>query len=166
MRHASAGERLVSAVEDRARKLDRAGRADARALPAALAAHTIDRIVSSSHARCIETVAELARSRGIEVECREELGPSATRKDAVALLAELPPTALVCTHREVFERVFRGEITCEKGGTWITERKCRRRVPVAVAYLPPPSSAVPRRAASPAPAARRRGTARARRSRL
>ena len=167
MRHASAGERLESAVEDRARKLDRVGRADARALPAALAAHTIDRIVSSPHARCLETVARLARSRGFEVESRDELAPDAPREDILTLLAELSQSALVCTHREVFERLFRGEVRCEKGGTWIAERKARGRIPVAVAYLPPLSSAVPlASAASPAAAGRRRAPVRARRSRL
>jgi phosphohistidine phosphatase SixA len=167
MRHASAGERLESPVEDRARKLDRIGRADARMLPAALAAHAIDRIVSSPHARCVQTVAALARRHGVEVECREELAPGASRTDVVALLAELPESALVCTHREVFDRVFRGKVTCEKGGTWIAERKGRRRLPVAVAYLPPPSSVVPLKpAATPAVTARRPAPARARRSRL
>jgi 8-oxo-(d)GTP phosphatase len=143
-RHASAGTRLESSSDDRLRRLDRAGRADARALPSALAAHAVERIVSSPHARCLETVAPLARELGIAVECREELAPDASRNDTLALLAELPETALVCTHREVFERLFRGEVTCEKGGTWIVERRGRRRVPVA--YLPPPSVALrPRR---------------------
>jgi 8-oxo-dGTP diphosphatase len=148
MRHASAGERLESPDKDRTRRLDPSGRADARALPATLADYGIDRIVSSPHARCVHTVVPLARRRGIEIECRDELAPEASRKDTLALLAELPETALVCTHREVFERVFRGEITSEKGGTWLVERKGRRRVPVPVAYLPPRSSAAPLRPAA------------------
>jgi 8-oxo-dGTP diphosphatase len=139
-RHASAGERLGSPSADRARPLDRTGRADARRLPAALSAHGIERIVSSPHTRALETVAPLARRLGIEVECREELAPDASRNDTLSLLAELPETALVCTHREVFERLFRGEVTCEKGGTWMVERLRRRHAPVA--YLPPPSAAI------------------------
>jgi 8-oxo-dGTP diphosphatase len=167
MRHASAGERLESSVEDRTRRLDLSGRADARALTATLAEYPVDRIVSSPHARCLQTVVPLARGRGIEIEWREELAPGASRNDTLALLAELPKTALVCTHREVFERVFRGEITCEKGGTWLVERKARRRVPVPVAYLPPRSSAAPLMpTATAAATARRRAPARARRSRL
>lgn len=139
-RHASARERLASPSDDRLRRLDRTGRADARKLPAALSAHLIERIVSSPHVRALETVVPLARRLGIEVECREELAPGAPRNDTLSLLAELPETALVCTHREVFERLFRGEVTCEKGGTWIVERRGRRRVPAA--YLPPPSAAI------------------------
>lgn len=143
MRHASAGERLGSPVQDHSRRLDAAGRADARALPAAFAEFEIERIVSSPTARCVATVLPLARRRRVEIECRDELGADASRKDVLALLAELPESTLVCTHREVLERLFRGVVTCEKGGTWLVERKGRRRVPVAVAYLPPPSSAVP-----------------------
>lgn len=143
LRHASADKRLPSPTADRARRLDRAGRSDARRLPAALENHEIDRIVSSPHARCLETVAPLARSRGIEIEYRDELAPDATRRSTLALLATLPESAVVCTHREVVEKLFRGEVTCEKGGTWLVERRGRRRVPVA--YLPPPSSAIPRR---------------------
>ena len=119
LRHASAGERLSSPSADRARKLDRVGRADARRLPAALADFTIDRIVTGPHARCVESVVPLARARGLEVECREELAPDASRRDTLALLAELPETALVCTHREVVERLFDGSVTVEKGGAWL-----------------------------------------------
>jgi phosphohistidine phosphatase SixA len=167
MRHASAGERLVSPAQDRARRLDAAGRADARALPAAFAEIEIDRIVTSPMGRCVATVLSLARRRGIEIECREELGPDASRKEILALFDELSERTLVCTHREVFERVFRGKVTCEKGGTWITERKGRRRVPLAVAYLPPPSNLVPATQEVKPPArASRRAPAGTRRSRL
>jgi phosphohistidine phosphatase SixA len=146
-RHASAGERRGSPSDDRLRPLDRAGRADARRLPAALSTYVIERIVSSPHTRALETVAPLARWLGIEVECREELAPDASRNDTLALLAQLPETALVCTHREVFERLFRGKVTCKKGGTWIVERRGRRRAPVA--YLLPPSAAIrPRKRAA------------------
>jgi phosphohistidine phosphatase SixA len=138
LRHAGAGERLSSLSLDRARALDRAGRVVSKRLPEALAGHVIERIVSSPHARCVDTVIPLAKANGLVVERREELAPDAPRKDTLALLAELPSTALVCTHREVVERVFGGEVTCEKGGAWLVERR-RRLVPVA--YLPPPTGA-------------------------
>jgi phosphohistidine phosphatase SixA len=160
MRHASAGERLASPDEDRARRLDAAGRADARALAGVLSPHAISRIVSSPHARCLESIAPLAQARGLEVEAREELAPGAELEDTLALLGEVRDDSLVCTHREVFERLFAGEITCEKGGTWIVEGG------VPVAYLPPASSAVSRlRSATARPRGRRRAPARARRSR-
>jgi 8-oxo-dGTP diphosphatase len=137
MRHASAGDRLPSPSEDRARRLDRTGRKDARMLPRVLAEHAIDRIVTSPHARSLETVEPIARARGLEIECREALAPDASRVDTVKLLEGLPESALVCTHREVIERLFDGEIRCEKGGTWVLEPRHGRRVPVE--YLPPPS---------------------------
>jgi phosphohistidine phosphatase SixA len=151
-RHASAGERLSSLGEDRVRRLDRTGRVQARSLPALLAHHEIERIVSSPHTRCVETVAPLALARGLAIEFREELAPDASRGDTLALVAGLPDSTFVCTHREVFERLFGGEVTCAKGGVWITERKPRRRAPVPVAYLPPPSSTA--RVAAQATAAR------------
>lgn len=139
LRHASAGERLSSPALDRGRTLDRAGRADARRLPEALAGYTIGRIVTSPHARCVETVIPIAHANGIEIERREELAPDAPRADTLSLLAELPADTLLCTHREVIERLFDGEVTCEKGGTWLFERRGHRWKPVA--YLPPPQSA-------------------------
>jgi phosphohistidine phosphatase SixA len=160
LRHASAGERLASPTDDRPRRLDAAGRADALALAAVLSAHAIERIVSSPHARCLESVEPLARLRGLTVEPREELAPGASQDETLALLGEVRDNSLVCTHREVFERLFGGEITCEKGGTWIVEGG------VPVAYLPPPSSALSaRRAATARPRGRRRARVRARRSR-
>jgi phosphohistidine phosphatase SixA len=137
LRHASAGKRRSSATDDRARKLDRTGRGDARRLPDMLAGHEIDAIVTSPHARCVESVEPIARARGLEIECREELAPDASRRDTMALLAELPATTLVCTHREVIEQLFAGEVSCEKGGTWLLERRGRRWAPAA--YLPPPA---------------------------
>jgi phosphohistidine phosphatase SixA len=150
LRHASAGVRHEAPADDRARRLDRVGRADARALTSALGAHAIERVVSSPHVRCLETVAPLARNRGLEVETCGELAPESSRAATLRLLASLPENVLVCTHREVFERLFGGDVTCEKGGTWIAERGTRRRAPKVVAYLPPRSGGV-----RPAPAARR-----------
>lgn len=141
LRHASAGERRPSATLDRARRLDRFGRADARELPEALAGHVIERVVSSPHARCVETVDALALRRSMKVETSDALLPDAPLEDVLELLAELPDTGLVCTHREVIGRLIGGELTCEKGATWLLER--RDGVLEPVAYLPPPSS-VPR----------------------
>jgi len=138
LRHASAGKRHSSASLDRARRLDRVGRGDARLLPQALAGHAVDRIVSSPHARCVETVRALALERMLEIELRDELAPDAPAADASALLAELLDTALVCTHREVIERLFDGDVTCEKGAAWVVDRVAGRLD--AVAYVPSPTS--------------------------
>ncbi len=138
LRHASAGERLPSPAEDRLRALDRAGRAEARRIRDLLARFEIDRIVTSPHVRCVQTVGPIAGARRLEIEQRMELEPEAALADILALLAELPETTLVCTHREVIERLFSSEINCEKGGCLRLERRRGRIVPVD--YMPPPPS--------------------------
>ena len=138
LRHASAGERIASPSLDRARRLDRSGREDARRLPHALAAYVVDRIVTSPHARCVQTVRPLAEARNLEIECCDELAPDVSRSEVLAFLAEISGCALACTHREVIERLFEGEVTCEKGGIWLLERRRRRWLPTA--YLPPPGA--------------------------
>jgi 8-oxo-(d)GTP phosphatase len=138
MRHASAGVGLPSPTADRARSLDPVGRADTRALLVSLAPYPIDRILTSPHTRCVETVEPIARQRCLDVECREALAPDGSRLDLLNLLEELPDSSLVCTHREVFERLFDGDIQCEKGGVWTIEVRAGRVVPLE--YLPPASS--------------------------
>ncbi|MGH3078296.1 MAG: histidine phosphatase family protein [Gaiellaceae bacterium] len=140
LRHASAGERARSASLDRARRLDWVGRSDARLLPEVLSSYAIERIVASPHARCVESVRALALDRGLEVELSEDLGPDAPLAATRALVAELPDAALVCTHREVIERLFDG-LTCAKGGAWLLAARDGAWAPTA--YLPPPASAIP-----------------------
>jgi phosphohistidine phosphatase SixA len=130
LRHASAGEKLDFPALDRARPLDRQGRADARSLSAALAGHRFERIVSSPHRRCVESVEPIAAARGVALELRRELEPDASVDQTRALLARLSDETLVCTHREVFERLFHGEVACEKGGAWKVERVRSRLLPV------------------------------------
>jgi phosphohistidine phosphatase SixA len=140
-RHGSAGDSLASPRLDRARPLDRQGRADARELVKVLAPLEITRVVSSPLRRCVESVRPLANARGLEIELRDELEPDAPPGKTRALLRELPDFSLVCTHREVIERLFHGKIAAEKGGTWVLARKRGRLVPVE--YLPPPTTVQP-----------------------
>ena len=146
LRHASAGERLPSPAADRARPLDGTGRADTGALLVALAEHAIERVVTSPHLRCRETVEPIAQQRRLHVECREALAPGTNRDDVLRLLEELPEWSLVCTHREVFELLFDGLIRCEKGGMWTVEVHDGRVVPLE--YLPPAAGAVRERTAT------------------
>ena len=138
LRHASAGKRLSKPSLDAARGLDRTGRRQAVRLQQELAGYTVERVVSSPLARCVATVTPLADALGLEVEVRDELEPSAMKRDVLRVLREFPSAALVCTHREVFETLFDGEIECEKGGVWIVERHSRSLTPVA--YLPAPAT--------------------------
>lgn len=139
LRHASAGDRLATPSLDRDRPLDAEGRLQARRLPQALSSRQVERIVTSPHRRCVDTVRPLARALGLELEYRDALAPDASGDSALALLAELSPDSLVCTHREVIERLLGGEVQCEKGGAWVLERAQGHWV--TAAYLPPPSTA-------------------------
>lgn len=138
LRHASAGERLSSPGIDRFRRLDEAGRAVARQLVWAFAGREITHIVSSPLARCLESVVPLAASRHLVVESRWELEPDVPLEDLLTLLTDLPETSLVCTHREVFEKILGSDVTCEKGGAWVLERSGPELVPTL--YLAPPAA--------------------------
>lgn len=136
LRHASAGARLSSPGVDRWRKLDEAGRVVSRQLVWAFADREITRIVSSPLARCVETVVPLAESRGLVVEDRFALEPDVELDDLMALLVDLPDTSVVCTHREVFQKLLGWDVTCDKGGAWVLERSGPELVPAL--YLAPP----------------------------
>jgi 8-oxo-dGTP diphosphatase len=138
LRHASAGQRLSSPDVDRFRRLDDAGRKVARQLVWAFADREITRIVSSSLARCVESVVPLAESRHLVIESRWELAPDVALDDLLTLLVDLPDTSLVCTHREVFEQLLGWDVTCEKGGAWVLERSGPELVPAL--YLAPPTA--------------------------
>lgn len=138
LRHASAGERLDLPDLDRGRPLDCAGRVDARELVALLERFDIRRIVSSPHRRCLETVRLLAAAADLAIEESDALAPDAAPAETWSFLHTLEPDALVCTHREMIQRLFGGNVTCEKGGAWRLERQGRTLLPVE--YLRPPMS--------------------------
>ena len=137
LRHASAGERLASPGIDRFRRLDDHGRLVARHLVWHLADREITRVVSSPLVRCVESVVPLAESRRIVVENRWELEPDVPLGDVLTLLADLPDSALVCTHREIFEKLLGWDVTCEKGAAWVLERRGPDLVPTF--YIEPPA---------------------------
>jgi phosphohistidine phosphatase SixA len=122
---------------DRFRRLDEEGRHVARQLVWSFADREITRIVSSPFARCIESVVPLAESRRVVVEHRWELAPDVEIDDVITLLVDLPDTALVCTHREIFEKLLGSDAACEKGGAWVLERNGPELVPTL--YLAPPA---------------------------
>jgi len=137
LRHASAGERLSSPAVDRFRRLDESGRVMARQLVWAYADRGITKIASSPFPRCVETVVPLAASRGLTVDQHWELGPDSAVDDVLTLLLDLPETTLVCTHREVFEKLLGWEAPAEKAAAWVLERNGSELVPTL--YIEAPS---------------------------
>lgn len=138
LRHASAGTRLSSPGVDRFRPLDEGGRITARQLVWSLADREITQIVSSPLTRCVETVVPISAARGLAVETRWELEPDSALDDIVTLLVDVPETTLVCTHREVFEKLIGWDAPCEKGAIWVLERSGRELAPAL--YLEPPAA--------------------------
>ena len=138
LRHASAGTQLSSAEIDRWRRLDESGRIVARQLVWAFADREITRVVSSPLARCVESVEPLAQTRGLVVEQRRELSPDVELDDLLTLHVDGPYTTLVCTHREVIEKLLGPEASCEKGGAWLLESSGPELVPLL--YLAPPAA--------------------------
>jgi 8-oxo-dGTP diphosphatase len=65
VRHASAGDRDEWDGDDRGRPLDDRGRKQAEELVERLAPYAIEAILSSPARRCVDTVEQLARARGL-----------------------------------------------------------------------------------------------------
>jgi 8-oxo-dGTP diphosphatase len=66
VRHAWAGDRTEWKGDDRLRPLDERGLRQAQDLVAALERFTIDVILTSPYARCVQTVEPLAAVRGLD----------------------------------------------------------------------------------------------------
>ena len=127
VRHATAGDRQAWEGDDRLRPLDERGRRQAAALVGQLADFRVERVLSSPHLRCVQTVEPLARARGLAVEETQALVEgNATR--AVALVGELAATdAVLCTHGDLVPPILDAFLPgshheqSEKGSTWVLE---------------------------------------------
>jgi len=134
VRHARAGNRKEWQGDDRLRPLDERGRRQAEGLVDLLRGHGPTRVLSSSSARCRETVEPLARALGLTVEERTGLAEGASARDVRAVSAELHDEVVVlCTHGDVVADVLGEE--SKKGSTWILRLDGDGLTPVE--YLPP-----------------------------
>jgi 8-oxo-(d)GTP phosphatase len=124
VRHASAGDREDWEGDDRQRPLDKKGRKQAKKLVDLLAPYEIDRILSSPFDRCVDTVEPLARTRGLEIELRDELGEEQQLGAGVALVRSLlDENAVVCGHGGLSD-VLVGE-SQKKGETFVLDERGR-----------------------------------------
>jgi 8-oxo-dGTP diphosphatase len=106
IRHASAGDRDDWVGDDRLRPLDGRGRNQASRLPELLGDYEIARVLSSPAVRCVQTVEPLARSRGLDIEMREELGEEQQGEAGAALVRSLVgEQAALCVHGGLSEAV-------------------------------------------------------------
>ncbi len=112
LRHAAARSRKGWRQDDRLRPLIQVGRHQAQRLIPVLAAYDVTRVISSSSARCVETVGPYADTTGWELELEdglsEEGATSTSVVDTVDELVAGNDSAVVCTHRPVLPAVFDG----------------------------------------------------------
>jgi 8-oxo-dGTP diphosphatase len=113
LRHADARARRTWHGDDRLRPLLAAGHRQAQRLGPVLQAYGVERIVTSSSTRCVDTVAPYCRTTGAEPELVDVLTEEDARPrkvhqlvaDAVERVDSSGPTVL-CTHRPVLPEVF------------------------------------------------------------
>jgi 8-oxo-dGTP diphosphatase len=110
LRHGAARSRKAWRQDDRLRPLLQVGRTQAQRLVPVLAAYGVERVVTSSSMRCLETVTPYADAVGASIELEDLLSEEDATESSVArivadLLAAGRP-AVLCTHRPVLPAVF------------------------------------------------------------
>jgi 8-oxo-dGTP pyrophosphatase MutT (NUDIX family) len=117
LRHAAAGEKGDWRGDDALRPLDERGRIEANELAELLAVFGPLRVVSSTTARCVETVLPYALRHETRLETEPALtlsdGPvrqADARRVVLDLVAARTP-AVVCTHREIISNLITGLCT-------------------------------------------------------
>jgi 8-oxo-dGTP pyrophosphatase MutT (NUDIX family)/phosphohistidine phosphatase SixA len=112
LRHAKARSRKAwpRKKPDSERPLVQLGHDQAQRLVGLLAAYDVTRVVSSSSARCVQTVQPFAETTEWELEARGRLSEEGASPEKVArLVGELlddPASVVVCTHRPVLPAVW------------------------------------------------------------
>ena len=110
LRHAAAQERKRWHGDDQERPLSAQGRCQAERLVPTLAAYGIERLVSSSSARCWTTLAPYAIQAGLDIEETDTLTEEGATEDAVTdevdWLVDLRQPVVVCSHRPVLPLLF------------------------------------------------------------
>ena len=132
VRHAKALNRNEWQSADELRPLNKGGRRQADALVDRLAAFSLARVISSPHVRCTETVAPLAKHRGLTVETAERLVEGSDADDVLDFMAQCAsrPTVM-CSHGDVIGDVLtrlvdqglavESDLRWEKGSTWVLD---------------------------------------------
>ncbi len=110
LRHGKARSRKAWRKDDRKRPLLAAGKEQARAAAPVLAAFGVSRIVTSSSARCVDTVTPYADRSGLGVNRVDALSEEdATARSVLEIVDELlhaNEDAVLCTHRPVLPAVY------------------------------------------------------------
>lgn len=115
VRHAKAMQRKHWTGNDQRRRLSGRGRRQAKRLADLLAAFGIERLVSSSSERCVQTLQPYAKAARLEIEkvdaLTEESGsknPKAVRQYLADLLKRLDAPTAICGHRPILPDMYAG----------------------------------------------------------
>lgn len=110
LRHGKARSRDTWHEDDRLRPLIQRGLRQARQLVPVLAAYGVNRIVSSSSTRCVETLRPYADATGWKLEQEDRLSEQDATPESIAeIVDELvsgEDSVVLCTHRPVLPSVF------------------------------------------------------------
>jgi 8-oxo-(d)GTP phosphatase len=146
LRHAKARSRKSWSVKksDRDRPLVQLGHDQAQRLVGLLAAYDAARVVSSSAARCVQTVQPFAETTDWELERRDRLTEDGfTDAKVTTLVHELlddPAGVVLCTHRPVLPAVWAAlgvpEAKLEPGGSLVVHHRRGRVVATEVHQRP------------------------------
>lgn len=115
VRHGKAMQRKHWTGKDQKRQLSSRGRSQAKALRSLLAAFGVERTVSSSSTRCMETLAPYAKQRGLDLEGVDLLSeeeaeehPTKVVRFMGHMVDDLEVPTAVCGHRPVLPHMFDG----------------------------------------------------------
>lgn len=102
VRHGVAGDKEKWNGNDRRRPLTKRGKRQAGTIAGRLAGQGIERVITSPYARCVETVAPLAKEVGARVEKDDRLAEGASRKEVLELIDSMAgQNAVLCTHGDI-----------------------------------------------------------------
>lgn len=127
VRHAIAKSRHSWDGADDLRPLTHKGERQAAALVAVLKRYKVDRVLTSPSVRCVQTVAPLAKARGVRLRRENALAEGHGRAAArlIARLLEREANVALCTHGDVIPDVMEALgfacSKCAKGSTWVLE---------------------------------------------
>jgi exopolyphosphatase/guanosine-5'-triphosphate,3'-diphosphate pyrophosphatase len=156
VRHGRAAKRSEWSGKNEERPLTDDGRRQALGLVDLVEGQRIDRILTSPHRRCRQTVEPLALTRGLRLESDRRLAEGARPDKALELLDSLDSgRSLVCGHGDLLPGLLaelegrgarlEGRPRFEKGSLWIVEG--RRLETSQASYRPPCETPAHRRVA-------------------
>jgi exopolyphosphatase/guanosine-5'-triphosphate,3'-diphosphate pyrophosphatase len=149
VRHAKAESRTSWNRPDPMRPLTARGQRQAQGLVEQLAGAPLQRLVSSPHVRCRQTLEPLAAARRLPLEIDERLAEGKRVEDALDLVRGLRGApAVLCSHGDLIPAILEelelrglaidGELRCEKGSVWVLEGRGSK--PGRARYLAPSES--------------------------